>query len=307
MKKSTLLAIILILTFLGLGVAYLLLNADIALLQPAGDIGQQQTDLLIFSLVLSLVIIVPVFSLTLFIAIRYREGNKKAAYRPNWSHSKVLETIWWGIPIILIAFLGVIIWQSSHALDPKKALESDQPPLKVQVVALQWRWLFIYPDQGIATVNTLEIPTNRTIEFKIAADGPMSSFWIPKLGGQIYAMPGMITTLHLNATKAGDYTGKNTNISGEGYSDMVFSVKARSPQEFENWTKNSVDSDKNVLSLDVYNQLSNPKRDKSQMLFNDVENELFNEIVNKYMMPEESNNKGMKMSATNKPIHSGAY
>lgn len=307
MKKSTLLAIILILTFLGLGVAYLLLNADIALLQPAGDVGQQQTDLLIFSLVLSLVIIVPVFSLTLFIAIRYREGNKKAAYRPNWSHSKVLETIWWGIPIILIAFLGVIIWQSSHALDPKKALESDQPPLKVQVVALQWRWLFIYPDQGIATVNTLEIPTNRTIEFKIAADGPMSSFWIPKLGGQIYAMPGMITTLHLNATKAGDYTGKNTNISGEGYSDMVFSVKARSPQEFENWTKNSVDSDKNVLSLDVYNQLSNPKRDKSQMLFNDVENELFNEIVNKYMMPEESNNKGMKMSATNKPIHSGAY
>lgn len=307
MKKSTLLAIISILTFLGLGVAYLLLNADIALLQPAGDVGQQQTDLLIFSLVLSLVIIVPVFSLTLFIAIRYREGNKKAAYRPNWSHSKVLETIWWGIPIILIAFLGVIIWQSSHALDPKKALESDQPPLKVQVVALQWRWLFIYPDQGIATVNTLEIPTNRTIEFKIAADGPMSSFWIPKLGGQIYAMPGMITTLHLNATKAGDYTGKNTNISGEGYSDMVFSVKARSPQEFENWTKNSVDSDKNVLSLDVYNQLSNPKRDKSQMLFNDVENELFNEIVNKYMMPEESNNKGMKMSATNKPIHSGAY
>lgn len=307
MKKSTLLAIILILTFLGLGVAYLLLNADIALLQPAGDVGQQQTDLLIFSLVLSLVIIVPVFSLTLFIAIRYREGNEKAAYRPNWSHSKVLETIWWGIPIILIAFLGVIIWQSSHALDPKKALESDQPPLKVQVVALQWRWLFIYPDQGIATVNTLEIPTNRTIEFKIAADAPMSSFWIPKLGGQIYAMPGMVTTLHLNATKAGDYTGKNTNISGEGYSDMVFSVKARSPQEFENWVKNSVNSNKNVLSLDTYNQLSKPKRDKSQLLFNDVENELFNEIVNKYMMPEESNNKGMKMSATNKPIHSGAY
>ncbi len=307
MKKSTLTAMISILTILGLGVIYIVFNSDIALLQPAGEVGQQQSDLLIFCLALSLIIIIPVFTLTLFIAIRYREGNVKATYRPYWAHSKVLETIWWGIPIILIAFLGVIIWQSSHALDPKKALESDQPPLKVQVVALQWRWLFIYPDLGIATVNTLEIPTNRTIEFKIAADGPMSSFWIPKLGGQIYAMPGMITTLHLNATKAGDYTGKNTNISGEGYSDMVFSVKARSPQEFENWTKNSVDSDKNVLSLDVYNQLSKPKRDKSQLLFNDVENELFNEIVNKYMMPEESNNKGMKMSATNKPIHSGAY
>lgn len=307
MKKSTLTAMISILTILGLGVIYIVFNSDIALLQPAGEVGQQQSDLLIFCLALSLIIIIPVFTLTLFIAIRYREGNVKATYRPDWAHSKVLETIWWGIPIILIAFLGVIIWQSSHALDPKKALESDQSPLKVQVVALQWRWLFIYPDQGIATVNTLEIPTNRTIEFKIAADGPMSSFWIPKLGGQIYAMPGMITTLHLNATKAGDYTGKNTNISGEGYSDMVFSVKARSPQEFENWTKNSVDSDKNVLSLDVYNQLSKPKRDKSQLLFNDVENELFNEIVNKYMMPEETNNKGMKMSATNKPIHSGAY
>lgn len=307
MKKSTLAAIILLLTILGMGVIYVVFNNDIALLQPAGEVGQQQSDLLIFCLALSLIIIIPVFTLTLFIAIRYREGNDKATYAPNWAHSKLLETIWWGIPIILIAFLGVIIWQSSHTLDPKKALESDQPPLKVQVVALQWRWLFIYPDQGIATVNTLEIPTNRTIEFKIAADGPMSSFWIPKLGGQIYAMPGMITTLHLNATKAGDYTGKNTNISGEGYSDMVFSVKARSPQEFENWTKNSVDSDKNVLSLDVYNQLSKPKRDKSQLLFNDVENELFNEIVNKYMVPEETNNKGMKMSATNKPIDSGAY
>lgn len=307
MKKSTLLAIILILTFLGLGVTYLILNADIALLKPAGEVGRQQTDLLIFSIVLSLLIIVPVFSLTLFIAIRYREGNNKAAYRPEWGHSKILETIWWGIPILLIAILSVVIWQSSHSLDPSKPLASSQPPLKVRVVALQWRWLFIYPEQGIATVNKLEIPTNRTVEFKITADAPMSSFWIPKLGGQIYAMPGMVTTLHLNATESGDYTGRNTNISGEGYSDMEFLVKARSPQEFKEWVESSVNSNEKILSLDIYNQLSEPKRDKSQLLFKDVENELFNGIVNKYMMPNEANSNEVKMSDTNKHMKSGAY
>lgn len=307
MKKSTILAITSILTFFGLGLTYLIFNADIALLQPAGEIGQQQTDLLIFSLVLSLVIIVPVFSLTLFIAIRYREGNNNAAYKPDWGHNKILETIWWGIPILLIAILSIIIWQSSHSLDPSKAITSNQSPLKVQVVALQWRWLFIYPDLGIATVNRLEIPTNRTVEFKITADAPMSSFWIPRLGGQIYAMPGMVTTLHLNATKSGDYIGKNTNLSGEGYSDMDFVVKARSPQEFREWVESSVSSNEKILSLDMYAQLSKPKRDKSQLLFKDVESELFNGIVNKYMMPNESNSKEVKMSDINKHTNLGAY
>lgn len=305
MKKSTLLAIISIFTFLGLGVTYLVLNADIALLQPAGEVAQQQTDLLIFSLVLSLVIIVPVFSLTLFIAIRYRESNK-ATYRPDWGHSKILETIWWGVPILLIAILSIIIWQSSHSLDPSKPLTSSQPPLKVQVIALQWRWLFIYPDEGIATVNRLEIPTNRTVEFKITADAPMSSFWIPKLGGQIYAMPGMVTTLNLNATESGDYTGRNTNISGEGYSDMEFLVKARSPQEFEKWVKSSVNSNEKILSLDIYNQLSEAKRDKSQLLFKEVESDIFNKIVNKYMMPKKANSNEVKKSDTNMHTNSGA-
>jgi len=278
--------LMLIISFLifGTSLAFAAIGNNLAVLQPAGEVGQIQGELLVFSLLLSLTVIIPVFALTLFIAVRYREGNAKASYRPDWSHSKMLEIVWWGIPIILIGILSVIIWQSSHSLDPSKPLTSSQPPVKVQVIALQWRWLFIYPEQGVASVNRLEVPINRPIEFKITADAPMNSFWIPKLGGQIYAMPGMATTLNLNATESGKYTGLSTNISGEGYADMQFPVYARSPEGFEEWVKRTSKLN-SVLTTTEYAQLAQPQRNTAELMFAKVEDGLFDRVVNKYMMP----------------------
>lgn len=266
------------------GLAIVAFNSDMAVLQPAGEVGQRQRELLVFAFLLSMVVIVPVFALTLFIAIRYRASNHKAVFKPDWNHSKTLETIWWGLPILIIIVLGVVTWRTSHTLDPYKPLtSSSQPPLKVQVVALQWRWLFIYPEQGIATVNRLEIPTGRTVEFKITSDAPMNSFWIPKLGGQVYAMSGMATTLHLNAEQAGEYTGSSANISGEGFAGMNFKVRASSPSDFGAWVSDTASSGTPLLDSASYDRLAEPSSDSSERLFAYVENGLFDEIVSKYM------------------------
>jgi cytochrome o ubiquinol oxidase subunit 2 len=145
------------------------------------------------------------------------------------------EFIWWAIPFEVVLVLGALTWSSTHALDPEKLLTSAQPPLTVQVVALPWKWLFIYPEEGIASVNELTIPTNRPVTFQITADAPMNSFWIPALGGQMYAMTGMTTNLNLMASESGTYVGKSANYSGEGFAHMNFAVRAVSPNEFATW------------------------------------------------------------------------
>ena len=181
---------------------------------------------MIFAALLSLVVVIPVFAMTIYIVWRYRESNQKAKYSPDWDHNSKVETIWWLIPTLLIVVLSVVTWNSSHSLDPFKPIKSSVKPLRVQVIALQWKWLFIYPEQGVASTNILELPVDRPINFEVTADAPMNSFWIPQLGGQIYAMAGMSTQLHLMASEAGTYAGASANLSGKGFAKMKFDTKA---------------------------------------------------------------------------------
>lgn len=266
----------------------LLDGKTIAVLDPKGIIASEQRNLLVFATALSMVVILPVYALTIFIVWRYRASNPKATYAPEWDGSKILESIWWGVPILLIIVLSVVTWRSSYQLDPFKPLVSSKKPLTVQVVALQWKWLFIYPEQGVATLNYVQFPEDTPITFEISADAPMNSFWIPQLGGQIYAMNGMVTKLHLEADEIGDYRGTSANISGEGFAGMTFTAKASSQTEFDSWASSARASQDN-LNTESYNALSQPSKNDIPKTFALAEPDLHRTIVMKYMAPASSN------------------
>lgn len=204
-----------------------------SVLNPAGQVGLAERGLMVQVVLFMLIVAVPVYLLLFFFARRYRAGNKKAAYVPDWEHSKMEELIWWAVPFEIVLILGALTWTSTHQLDPRKPLGSA--PLVVQVLAVPWEWRFTYPDTGRTLVNELYIPARRPIRFEVTAQGPMNSFWIPRLGGQIYAMDGMTTTLNLIADEEGDFTGRSANYSGVGFADMKFTVHALSQTAFEAW------------------------------------------------------------------------
>lgn len=264
----------------------LLQGKDIPVLYPSGTIANQQKYLLIFTTILSLVVVIPVYAMMAIFAWRYREKGGNGAYMPDEKDNKLFEALWWGIPIVIICILGLITWISSHELDPNKTIKSTEKPLNVQVVALQWRWLFIYPDYNIATVNELRIPVGVPVNFRLTADGPMSAFWIPALGTQTYAMSAMSSKLSLQADKVGSFRGSNTNITGTGYSDMDFRViSVPSRDSFNNWAK-SIASNKQKKHLDwqLYENVSEPIRDKTVYYFHLHDNNLYSKIVEKFGM-----------------------
>jgi cytochrome o ubiquinol oxidase subunit II len=274
------------------GIAYFLLNGtDIAILNPKGEVANRQMQLIIIATLLGLIVVVPVFVMLFYIAWRYREGNTKAKYMPEWKNNNLIEAIWWGVPFIIIVVLGIVTWQSSHELDPYKPLTSEEKPVKVQVVALQWRWLFIYPDENIASINELHIPVGKPVNFEITADAPMNSFWIPKLGGQVYAMTGMSTKLHLKADEIGNYEGRSANISGEGFADMKFMTRAVAEQGYKNWVQSAKQS---TLSLEstVYEELAQPSKDITPKYYLLKQPDLYDTIVMKYMDMSEMHMEG---------------
>ncbi|CDR35241.1 ubiquinol oxidase subunit II [Criblamydia sequanensis] len=264
----------------SLGLVFLFRD-QIALLNPKGLIAEKQSHLMLISTLLMLIVVIPVFLLTLYISIKYRAGNKKASYTPEWDHSYLAESVWWGFPCVIIAILSFIAWKSSHELDPYKPLESDKKPLTIQVVALQWKWLFLYPEQKIASLNFIQFPKDTPINFEITSDAPMNSFWIPELGGQIYAMPGMKTKLHLIADTVGEFRGSSANLSGEGFSSMVFIAKASTEEDFESWLKN-IDSSQ-TLDVSEYNELAKPSVITPKSFYKLNNDNLFNWIVMKPM------------------------
>jgi cytochrome o ubiquinol oxidase subunit 2 len=263
-------------------VALLLQNANMPVLMPKGVIADKERQLLIIATLLGLIVVVPVFIMLFFVAWKYREGNAKAKYSPNWDSNRWIEGLWWGIPLIIISVLGVIAWQSSHELDPYKSLVSNTKPVKIQVIALQWKWLFLYPDQGVASTNMVNFPVNTPVDFEITADAPMNSFWIPSLGSQVYAMTGMSTELHLQANDVGSYDGRSANISGEGFADMQFSAHAMLQTDFNQWAEVARQSS-NPLTLDTYTQLAQPSREKSPRTYVLRQSDLYDTIVMKYM------------------------
>jgi cytochrome o ubiquinol oxidase subunit 2 len=201
---------------------------------------------------------------------------------PDWEHGIMTELVWWAIPLEIVLVLGALTWTSTHELDPHKALTLQGETLKIQVVALDWKWLFIYPEQNIATVNFVEFPANRPVEFDITADAPMNSFWIPQLGGQIYAMTGMVTKLNLVADEAGVFAGGSANYSGEGFAHMKFQARAVPQQDFDTWVGN-IRASSSTLDLATYDTLARPSDASMQEHFGSVASKLYDTILMKFM------------------------
>lgn len=256
----------------------------IAVLNPQGIIADQQRQLIVTATLLMAIVVLPVFALTFGIAWRYRAGNKKARYSPDLSGNRWAETVWWLIPFAIIAILASIVVISSHQLDPFKPLASNKKPLRIQVISLEWKWLFLYPDLHVASVNYLPVPTNTPLNFELTSDAPMNSFWIPQLGGQIYTMPGMSTQLHLMASNTGDYKGSSANISGEGFAGMHFTTHATSEADFNAWVKATASSS-SQLTIDAYNELAKPSSNvtPAKYAFPATYDRLYDTVVLKYM------------------------
>lgn len=265
------------------GLAFYLQGYNVPVLMPEGVISDQQRTLIVWATFLGLLVVVPVFIMLFAVALKYREGNTRPKkYMPNWDSNRWIEGLWWGIPLIIITILGVITWQSSHQLDPYRPLASDRKPVNVQVVALQWKWLFIYPDQGIASVNALHFPANTPVNFQLTADAPMNSFWIPSLGSQVYAMNGMSSKLHLEANNVGSYDGMSANISGEGFSKMRFKANAMSVADYNEWVTKTQKS-QDGLDMPMYEKLAEPGVQDSPSYYVLKKGDLYDTIIMKYM------------------------
>jgi len=270
----------------------LLGGCNFVVMNPAGDIAVQQRDLVVVSVVLMLLIIIPVMFLIVFFSWKYRQANTEAKYEPDWDHSTHLELVIWAIPLLIIICLGAITWSSTHLLDPYRRLDRISPgnaatlndPLLVEVVALDWKWLFIYPEYGVAAVNELVAPVDRQIRFKITATSVMNSFYIPALAGQIYAMPGMETKLHAVINKAGKYDGFSANYSGAGFSNMRFVFHGVDQAGFDGWIAKAKSS-QDKLSRDVYLQLEKPSEKVPVKLYNSFDADLYKLILNQCAQP----------------------
>lgn len=257
-----------------------------ALMDPQGIIAFQERNLIQTALLLMLFVVVPVIILTFVFAWKYRSSNTKARYSPNWEHDTIDEFIWWGFPFFIIFILSVITWNSTHELDPFRPLVSSEKPLTIQVVALNWKWLFIYPEQKIATVNFVQFPEKKPIDFQITADAPMNSFWIPQLGGQIYAMTGMSTHLHLMADNPGIFAGSSANFSGDGFSGMKFTAQASSQINFDTWVT-QVKQSGNMLDYAEYAIMTEPSIYNKPHYYSFVEENLYDSIIAKFMLPKQ--------------------
>lgn len=253
-------------------------------LDPQGVIADKEGRLILTASWLMLIVVIPVFALSFFVILKYRASNENTKYEPKWDSSHYIEILWWGVPCLIIVALGVIAWKSSHELDPFKPIESDKKPLTIQVVALQWKWLFIYPEENIATVNYVQFPEKTPLIFDITADAPMNSFWIPQLGGQVYAMPGMKCKLHLMADRTGSFRGASANLSGTGFAGMKFTAKATSEEEFNAWVETARASE-NILTQESYLKLLAPTQNNPVALYQLQADGLFDDILMKYMMP----------------------
>jgi len=279
-------------------------------LDPKGQIGYDEKNLIIIATVLMLLVVIPVIVMTLYFAWKYRDTQTHEIYAPKWAHSTKIEAVVWAVPIIIVIILGVITWESTHRLDPYKPLEGKGEHITVEVVSLNWKWLFIYPEQGIATVNELVFPTNVPVEFKITSESTMNSFFIPQLGSQIYSMAGMQTKLHLIANEPGTFKGISANYSGAGFSGMKFNAIATPTQAgFDDWVSN-VKAQGNTLTKDAYYQLAEPTENHPVTYYGNVEDNLFHTIIMKFMVhmsgkSDISEMKGMDHKMDEHADHSG--
>lgn len=260
---------------------FLLTSCNLVVFNPKGQVATDERDLIILATGLMLLVVVPVIVMMFVFAYRYRATNKKARYSPRWASSHKIEAVVWGVPLLIIIVLGWVTWETTHALDPYRPLESDTPPINVQVVATDWKWLFIYPDLGIASVNELALPVHTPVSFTVTSDAAMTSFFIPALGGQIYAMAGMQTKLHLIANETGEFRGIAANYNGPGFSDMHFTTLSQSAADFQTWVT-KVKGAAAPLDHSAYAQLAKPTLKHPVTYYSAVQERLFLDIVDKY-------------------------
>ena len=244
-------------------------------LAPQGPIAAAERQILFNALAIMLAIVVPTILATLGVAAWFRASNKRAAYMPSFTYSGRLELLVWSIPAMTVILVGGVAWVGAHDLDPAKPLVSEVKPVRVQVVSLDWKWLFIYPEEGIASVNALTVPVGTPISFELTSSGAMNSFFVPQLGGQIYTMAGMVTRLDLQADSPGTYRGFSAQYSGDGFADMRFTVDAVAPDEFAKWVEATRGTGA-VLDAHVYADLVRPSKAVAPVAYRAVAPNLFN-------------------------------
>ncbi len=263
--------------------AVLIRRGDMQLLSPAGVIADYQSKILwgalVFATIVGTTIIISFFT----VIFRYHEDNHRK-YEPSWTAGISLQLIAWVIPSIVIAVISYAVWSTAHTVDPYKPLASTKTPITIQVVALRWKWLFLYPYDGIATVNMMEIPAGTPVNLQLTADAPMNSFWVPRLSGQIYAMPGMVTQLHIQADTTGNFSGSAAEINGDGYAGMDFMVKAVSAADYQAWKSTAQRSTK-TLDYRNYPQLAAPSEYVPPANYSLADRNLFHEVVMQFMEP----------------------
>jgi cytochrome o ubiquinol oxidase subunit 2 len=284
-NKRTLLPFIIGLTLLALfigTVTALIDGVDLALLNPKGQIAEEQTWLLVTSTLIMLGFGVPVILTLYFFVWKYRDGNQKAVYDPKTTNSKAFLAFAWGGPLIIVTILAYFMLPATQRLEPQKAIASDKDQLTVQVVALNWKWLFIYPEQNVATINYVQIPVDTPVRFELTADeSPMGSFWIPHLAGMLYTMTGHVNPLNLIAHTPGDYEGGAAEINGAGFAGMRFTTRVSSQEDFDTWVQETQNSPQ-MLDSETYKDLLKPSEFNKPTFYSNPDTDLFSGIVSKY-------------------------
>jgi cytochrome o ubiquinol oxidase subunit 2 len=272
-------------TVVGLITSFLVENCRGAgVLDPQGPVAFAERLILFNATAIMLVVVVPVIVLTLAFAWWYRASNKRATYSPDWSYSGHIELVVWSIPAMVVILLAGVAWTGSHLLDPPRKLEARAEPVQIEVVSLDWKWLFIYSHQHFATVNQLVVPAGTPIEFTLTSASVMNAFFVPQLGSQIYTMPGMTTRLNLLADRPGDYPGLSSHFSGDGFSDMRFLVHAVSASDFQTWLARTRDT-ASALDADRYLQLARASSNTQPQTYRSVDPDLFKHIVQNTAQP----------------------
>jgi cytochrome o ubiquinol oxidase subunit 2 len=271
--------------FAFLAVAYLAAPCrGEGVLDPQGPVASAERLILFNATAIMLVVVVPVIIMTLAFAWWYRASNKRAVYAPEWAYSGHVELVVWSIPTMVVILLAGVMWTSSHLLDPARELKSDAKPIRIEVVSLDWKWLFIYPDLEVAAVNDLVVPAETPVEFMLTSATVMNSFLVPQLGSQIYTMPGMTTFLNLMADRPGDYAGLSAQFSGDGFSDMRFVVHAVPAADFQSWLEHTRGLG-TALDADTYTQLARAGRNTQTSTYSSVDPMLFEHIVQTTAQP----------------------
>ncbi|HZM63846.1 MAG TPA: COX aromatic rich motif-containing protein [Candidatus Saccharimonadales bacterium] len=284
--------ILLVLAGLAVLITLLLRDTNVALFNSKGLIADEQQSLMLLTVGIMLILGIPAVCLIYFTAWRYRESNTRPARNPNAGHGKLLNASMWLVPGAIALVLAMILWPATHHLAPQKQIAAEAKPLTIQVVALRWKWLFIYPEQKIATVNYVQVPVGTPVTFELTADeAPMSSFWIPNLGGMLYAMTGHVNRLNLLATVPGDYPGSSAEINGAGFAGMKFTASATSKETFDQWVRD-VSLTAKTMDGTEYDKLLKPSENNPSELYSLLENDLYDKVVMKYMGSHEAHTDG---------------